>query len=255
MAIVSKLATLRMFSPCHSGKRTHEIDTITPHCVVGQMSADSLGRLFKDKSRQASCNYAIGYDGTIICIVPEEYRSWCTSSNSNDQRAITIECASDAAYPYAFNKKVWDSLIKLSADIVKRYGMKSLRWKGTSEYIGHTEVQNVTCHRWFDNKSCPGDWFFNRISQYCGEVNSLVEVNSMTDAMFGEFMDRWLDKQARKAVSQWAKDAVKWAEARQIMVGDGHGDLHPQSYVTRQEMACFLKRMEETSESCYNESW
>ena len=79
MAIVSKLATLRMFSPCHSGKRTHAIDTITPHCVVGQMSADSLGHLFQDKTRQASCNYAIGFDGTIICIVPEEYRIPTTS--------------------------------------------------------------------------------------------------------------------------------------------------------------------------------
>ena len=76
MAIVSELAALRMFSPCHSGKRTHEIDTITPHCVVGQMTADSLGHLFQDRNRQASCNYAIGRDGTIICIVPEEYRSW-----------------------------------------------------------------------------------------------------------------------------------------------------------------------------------
>ena len=251
MAIVSKLATLRMFSPCHSGKRTHAIDTITPHCVVGQMSADSLGHLFKDKTRQASCNYAIGFDGTIICIVPEEYRSWCTSSNSNDQRAITIECASDATHPYAFNEKVWESLIKLSADIVQRYNMKSLRWMGTSEYIGRPSVQNVSCHRWFDNKSCPGDWFFNRISQYCSEVNGLVEVNEMTDAQFGEFMSRWLEKQGKKDVSNWAKEDVEWAKDRQIMIGDGKGDLHPQSFVTRQEMACFLKRMEDTSSCCY----
>lgn len=251
MAIVSKLATLRMFSPCHSGKRIHKIDTITPHCVVGQMEAVSLGYLFQDTSRNASCNYAIGHDGTIICIVPEEYRTWCTSSYANDQRAITIECASDATYPYAFNEKVWDSLIKLSADIVKRYNMRSLRWMGTSEYFGQISVQNVSCHRWFDNKSCPGDWFYNRIPQYCGEVNTLVEVNSMTDAQFGEFMKRWLSNQAKKGISKWAREDVDWAEARDILIGDSNGDLHPQSFVTRQEMACFLKRMAESSGCCH----
>lgn len=30
----------------------------------------------------------------------EKNRSWCTSSNANDQRAITIECASDTVEPY-----------------------------------------------------------------------------------------------------------------------------------------------------------
>lgn len=73
----------------------------------------------------------------------------------------------------------------------------------------------------------------------------------MTDAQFGGFMDRWLEKQGKKDVSNWAKEDVEWAKDRQIMIGDGKGDLHPQSFVTRQEMACFLKRMEDTSSCCY----
>lgn len=44
-------------SPNHSGQRTHSIDRITPHCVVGQCSVETLGNIMYPTSRQASCNY------------------------------------------------------------------------------------------------------------------------------------------------------------------------------------------------------
>ena len=34
----SSLVVYTKLSPNHSGKRTHAIDRITPHCVVGQCS-------------------------------------------------------------------------------------------------------------------------------------------------------------------------------------------------------------------------
>ena len=40
----------------------------------------------------------------------EKNRSWCTSSNENDQRAVTIECASGKVEPYAMNEVVYDML-------------------------------------------------------------------------------------------------------------------------------------------------
>ena len=98
----SSLVDCTLLSPNNSGKRTHKIDRITPHCVVGQISAESIGHCFDNKSRKASCNYGIGKDGRVCLVVDENNRSWCTSSSSNDQRAITIECASDTKSPYAF---------------------------------------------------------------------------------------------------------------------------------------------------------
>ena len=91
----SSLVSYTKLSPNHSGQRTHSIDRITPHCVVGQLSAESICGCFTSPSRQASCNYGIGTDGRISLCVEEKNRSWCSSSNANDQRAITIECASD----------------------------------------------------------------------------------------------------------------------------------------------------------------
>ena len=109
----SSLVSYTKLSPNHSGQRTHSIDCITPHCVVGQLSAEIICSCFTSPSRQASCNYGIGKDGRISLCVEEKNRSWCSSSNANDQRAVTIECASDMLESYAMNRAVYDSLVKL----------------------------------------------------------------------------------------------------------------------------------------------
>ena len=62
----SKLVSYTGLSPNHSGKRTHAIDRITPHAVVVQLSIERICDCFKDRSRQASCNYAIGADGRPV---------------------------------------------------------------------------------------------------------------------------------------------------------------------------------------------
>jgi len=61
----------------------------------------------------------------------EKNRSWCSSSNANDQRAVTIECASDTSAPYAFKTVVYNKLIDLCVDICKRNGKKNCSGWGT----------------------------------------------------------------------------------------------------------------------------
>lgn len=39
----SPMVVYTKLSPNHSGQRTHAIDRITPHCVVGQCSVETLG--------------------------------------------------------------------------------------------------------------------------------------------------------------------------------------------------------------------
>lgn len=169
----SSLVKYTGLSPNHSGKRTHSIDRITPHCVVGQLSAEGICGCFP-AGREASCNYVIGTDGKIGLCVDEGNRSWCSSSNANDQRAVTIECASDKTAPYAMNDSVYKSLIALCVDICKRNGKKKLLWFGdktkTLNYSPKSDEMVITVHRWFANKSCPGDWLYNRLGDLATEV-------------------------------------------------------------------------------------
>lgn len=170
----SPLVVYTKLSPNHSGRRTHSIDRITPHCVVGQCTVERLGDIFAPTSKQASCNYGIGADGRVGMYVEEKNRSWCSSSNANDQRAVTIECASDKTAPYAFKDVVYNKLIELCVDICKRNGKTKLIWLGdkdkTLAYNPAADEMVLTVHRWFANKSCPGDWMYQRMGDLAAKV-------------------------------------------------------------------------------------
>lgn len=172
----SSLISYTNLSPNHSGQRTHSIDRITPHCVVGQLTAESICGCFTSPSREASCNYGIGKDGKIALCVEEKNRSWCSSSSANDQRAVTIECASDLNAPYAMTTAVYNSLVKLCTDICKRNGKKKLIWLGdknkTLNYSPKSDEMVLTVHRWFANKSCPGDWLYERLGVLAAKVTA-----------------------------------------------------------------------------------
>lgn len=189
----SPLVVYKNLSPNHSGQRTHGIDRITPHCVVGQLSAESICGCFTSTSRQASCNYGIGTDGRISLCVEEKNRSWCSSSNANDQRAVTIECASDKTHPYAMTSAVYESLIKLCVDICQRNGKKKLLWLGdkdkTLSYEPKTDEMVLTVHRWFANKSCPGDWLYNRLGDLANKVTAALSGTTSSGLQATELKD------------------------------------------------------------------
>lgn len=175
----SPLVSYTKLSPNHSGRRTHAIDTITIHCVVGQCSVETLGRIFAPESRQASSNYGVGYDGRIGMYVEEKNRSWCTSSGANDHRAITIEVASDTTHPYAVNAKAYAAMLDLVTDICKRNGIKKLVWStNKNERMNHLNGCNMTVHRDYDNKSCPGDYLYSRHGAIAAEVNKRLGATS-----------------------------------------------------------------------------
>lgn len=174
----SPMVSYTKLSPNHSGQRTHSIDRITPHCVVGQCSVETLGNIFLPASRQASSNYGIGVDGRVGMYVEERNRSWCSSSNENDQRAVTIECASDTTEPYAFKDIVYRTLIKLCVDICKRNGKTKLLWLGdktkTLNYTPKSNEMVLTVHRWFAAKSCPGNWMYARMGDLASKVTAAL---------------------------------------------------------------------------------
>lgn len=172
----SPLVAYTKLSPNHSGQRTHKIDRISPHCVVGQCTAEGLGDWFYAASTQASSNYGIDKNGKVGLYVEEKNRSWCTSSNANDQRAITIECASDTAEPYTMYEVVYAKLIELCADICKRNGKKKLLWFADKDkslsYEPKDDEMLITVHRWFANKSCPGNWLYARLGDLAAKVTT-----------------------------------------------------------------------------------
>lgn len=214
----SSLVSYTKLSPNNSGARTHSIDRITPHCVVGQCSVETLGNIFLPKSKQTSPNYGIGADGRVGMYVEEKNRSWCSSSNANDQRAVTIECASDTTAPYAFKDVVYKKLIELCTDICKRNGKTKLLWLGdkdkTLNYTPKSNEMVLTVHRWFANKSCPGDWMYARMGDLASKVTSeLNKSAAKTSSTIYRVRKTWTAGKSQKGAFKSLDNAKNCADA------------------------------------------
>ena len=194
----STLINYTKLSPNHSGKRKYLIDRITPHCIVGQLSVETLGSIFANPNRKASCQYGIGADGRVGLYCDETNRSWCSSSADNDNRAVTIECASDRTHPYTFNNTVYQKLIDLCADICIRNGKSKLLWiPDRATALSYKILDNemlLTVHRWFANKACPGDWLYARLGEVANKVNERINGVMMEEHWARRYLDNLVKK-------------------------------------------------------------
>lgn len=168
----SSLVTYTNLTKNKTTNRTHAIDCVTIHCIVGQWTAKQGCDYFANTDRQCSANYVVGKDGSIGLSVEEKDRSWCSSNAANDHRAITIEVASDTTEPYAVTDKAYSALLNLVTDICKRNGIKKLVWStNKNDRVNHLNGCNMTVHRDYANKSCPGTYLYNKHGEIAEEVN------------------------------------------------------------------------------------
>lgn len=257
----SPLVTYTKISPNRTAPRNHAIDTITPHCFVGQVTAKSGCNASHfvnyDPNNGASCNYVVGKDGSIGLCVPESDRSWCSSNRTNDNRAVTIEVASDNFYPYAVTDAAYEALIKLMADICKRNGIKELKWStNKTDRVNHLKGCNITVHRDYANKSCPGEYLYSRMGDIAKKVNNILNNEEELDMTTKEFVEKATPEEAYTLFSKamefagnkqipegdWQKTGLDWAKENGIMAGNGAGNQMPYKCCTRGEFAAMIMR-------------
>ena len=224
--------------------------------MAGDLTVESCGNLFASPSRKASSNYGIGSDGRIGLYVEECNRSWCTSSSSNDNRAITIEVANNggANQGWPVSDAAYRSLIALLVDICRRNGIKRLLWKGDKSLIGQVDKQNMTVHRWFAAKACPGDWLYSRHGQIADEVNAKLseEDEDMDQTKFNEMfsaaMTDYLKGLQNNNCGDWSQEARDWCISVGLFAGnrtavDGKPNMMWPSGLTREQAAQLFYRL------------
>lgn len=215
--IVSPLAKGNLFAPHHGGRRTEKITRITPHCFVGQCTAVRMAQYFYETERNISCNYVIGYDGKIICVEPEEIRTYCSSSYSNDNRAITVEIASDTTEPYTMTGAAFNALVYLCADICKRYHFTILAAPANLANVWDSgEICALTAHRWFDSTACPGNWMYSRLGKLAHDVNYQLERGGDDMKVFRTVND----------LPEWAKPTINKLMKKGYLAGQGDGVIN-----------------------------
>ena len=198
-------------------KMTNKVNRkITIHHMAGNLSVEACANVFNGK-REASANYGIGSDGRIGLYVEESNRAWTSSSKANDSQAVTIEVANNTLAPnWTVSDKAMASLINLCVDICKRNGIKKLLWFADKSKSLSYEPANgeavLTVHRWFANKSCPGNWLYNRLGNLASKVNASLgnaapQHHSNSKALYRVQTGAFKSKSSAKALEAKVKKA------------------------------------------------
>jgi hypothetical protein len=210
--------------------------------MAGNESLETFGS-WLEKARYSS-NYAIDSNGRIGLFVNEEDRSRCTSSPENDHRAITIEVANNGGEPdWPVSDKAYKALIVLLTDVCKRNNIKQLLWRGDKSLIGQVEKQNMTVHRWYRNKACPGNYLYERHGEIARLVNTNLEeddnmdISKLTDDQIDQLIARMNERLAEKPAPDWAESELR--EATDMEITDGK---NPMGLTPRYQTAIMVKR-------------
>lgn len=193
--MISSLAQKQIKAVHFSNPRKNQIERITPHVFVGEWDAERMGAYFTQENIRASANYVIGNDGTIINCVDENARAWTSSSSANDNKAVTIECASTTKSPYIMPEQTYNALIELTADIMRRYNKTSLIYINDKEKALNYKLKDnemlLTKHSFFANKACWGAWFEGKTNDFITKVNNKIkESNTLYAVQVGAFKEK-----------------------------------------------------------------
>lgn len=247
----SSLVSYTKLSP-HRARRTHVIDTITIHCMAGDLSVERCGAGFCG-ARKASSNYGVGSDGRVALYVDEGDRSVCSSNTVNDNRAVTIEVANCGGAPdWPVSDAAYKALIELVTDVCYRNGIPRLLWRGDSRLVGQVDKQNMTVHRWFAAKACPGNYLYDRHAAIAAAVNERLEEMRMTGQdIIARLSDAeayaLLEKAQRHAATlpppDWAVgDTVAAEQFEKAKTADLTDGTRPMALPTRLEAALLAYR-------------
>ena len=143
MEIQQKLLTKNPYS--RPGTKIGRIKNIVIHWVGNAGSTAIANRNYfeslKDKKIYASSHYIIGLEGEVILCVPEEEVAY--HGNSANSYSIGIEnCHPD--WGGKFNYKTYTSLVKLCADICKRYNLEP-----NTALIRHYDITKKDCPHYY----------------------------------------------------------------------------------------------------------
>ena len=222
----SSLVSYTNLSPNRNEPRNHEIDTITIHCYVAQVTAKRGVDVFASPSKESSCNYVVGYDGKIGLCVEEKNRAWTSNSKENDHRAITIEVASDNKHPYKVKDEAYAALIDLVTDICKRNNIKKLVWStNKKDRVNHLNGCNMTVHRDYNaQKTCPGDYLYNKHGEIAAEVNKRLGVAGTEKESTGATIDtNDIVSIASNAVYYTGKTVPSWVKKKNWYIASVSG--------------------------------
>lgn len=127
-------------------------------------------RVLNSESRVSELEHTV--DGLSVTMQEQYIGGINYVQNSSGLNGITDD------WSYAFKDVVYQRLIELCTDICRRNGKTKLLWLGdkakTLNYTPKSDEMVLTVHRWFANKSCPGNWMYARMGDLASKVTAAL---------------------------------------------------------------------------------
>ncbi len=159
----SSLVNYVRISPHKTVPRNTKIDSIALHHMAGNLSVETLGRVFQE--REASTHYGIASDGRIGMYVEEKDCAWSLGNRDWNMRTINIELANDEiGGNWHVSDRVIERCIDLCVDICRRNNISKLVFTGNVN-------GNLIQHRYIAATVCPGPYLASRFDYIANEVN------------------------------------------------------------------------------------
>lgn len=110
--------------------------------------------------------------------------------------------------------------VVLQNNICKRNGKEKLLWLGdktkTLNYAPKSDEMVLTVHRWFANKSCPGNWLYARLGELAAKVTANLGDSTVTPsdpaARLYRVRKSWADAKTQKGAFKSPDNAKKCAD-------------------------------------------
>ena len=130
------------------------------------------------------------------------------------------------------NLSWWESY--LTSPIFAKYDRWVAQWgTGRCQYAGAFGIWQYTDKLVIGNKDFDGNYAYKDYPA----LTTKKEEQPVTYEEWKAYQQRYEKEQAAKAAGKWAQPAIQYVQENGIMVGDTQGEFHPQSPVTRQELA------------------
>lgn len=191
----------------------------------------------------------IGLDGSgeiaVYQTLPWDRRGWhCGGSGNNTH--ISFEICEDGLEDEGYFREVYRAAVELAAHLCEKYGLDpgadGVLLDHHEGYLrgiasGHRDVSH-----WFSR-------FGKSMDDFRADVaRSMEEGENVTQTEFDRMMEDYLARLGEQAPADWSEAARRWAEERGLIRGDEAGEKKYKSFVTREQMAVFLKRLAELRE-------
>ncbi len=249
-------------------KTKRNIEFIVIHYFGAFGSAEDNTKYFKDVNRKASAHYFVDDNSIWQCVEdnnaawhcggknPGKFQGVCTNNNSIgvEMRPYKLNPNSKDSTDndWYFHESTVDNTINLVRYLMDKYNVDIYR------VIRHFDVTG---------KLCPRPYVGDDINQYYHETgNSMWEIfknrlqivhndtNNLSALLevFNRGMDLYLQGLALQEPSEWSEESRKWAEENGLIRGTGDGVMEYGSFVTREQMVEFMKRLHDWEKRVYD---